>query len=124
MTPDERCIALSPIVLSILSRVTEDFLLLPTLPQPDSSALSQIFLPLLSLEGLFPRNRMLEFIPAWGRYRSIPQLLELDMFGILALWRNGRLRSVGWDATDTIEILERRFGRSAEGVIREIRRQY
>jgi hypothetical protein len=121
MTPEERCIALSPIVLAILSQVTEDFLLLPTLPRPDALALSQIFLPLLSLEGLFPRNRI---IPAWGRYRSIPQLLELDMFGILALWRNGRLRSVGWNATDIIEILERRFGKGAEGVIWEIRRQY
>jgi len=124
MTPDERCIALSLLLQTILSQITEDFLLLPTLPQPDSSALSQIFSPLLSLEGLFPRNRIFEFIPAWGRYRVIPQLLELDMFGILALWRNGRLRSVGWDATDTIEILERRFGRAADGVIREIRRQY
>jgi hypothetical protein len=124
MTPDERCIALSSVLLTILSQVTEDFLLLPTLPQPDSSALSQIFSPLLSLEGLFPRNRILEFIPTWGRYKLIPQLLELDMFGILALWRNGRLRSVGWDATDTTEILERRFGRGADGVIREIRRQY
>jgi hypothetical protein len=66
---------------------------------------------------------MLEFIPAWGRYRLTPQLLELDMFEILALWRNGRLRSVGWDVTDITEILERRFGRGAEGVIREIRRQ-
>ena len=124
MTPDERYTALGPLLLTILSQVTEDMLLLPTLPQPDSSSLSQIFTPLLSLEGLFPRNRILEFIPPWGRYRLILQLLELDAFGILALWRNGRLRSVGWDATDTIEILERRFGRSADVVIREIRRQY
>src|SRR6266496_2067472 len=124
MTNDERCTALGPILLTILSQVTEDILLLPTLPQLDSSSLSQIFSPLLSLEGLFPRNRIHEFIPPWGRYRLIPQLLELDAFGILTLWRHGRLRSVGWDATDTIEILERRFGRGADGVIREIRRQY
>ena len=124
MTPEERCTALSPIILTILSQATEDILLLPTLTQTDSTSLAELFSQLLQLDDLFPRNRIQEYIPQWGRYRVFPQLLELDAFGILALWRSGRLRSVGWDATDTIEIIDRRFGRSAEGIVREIRRQY
>ena len=124
MTPDEKYTSLSPIILSILAQVTEDILLLPTLPQPDSSSLSELFSQLLQLDTLFPRGRIQDFIPQWGRYRVLPQLLELNSLGILSLWRSGRLRSVGWDATDTIEILDRRFGRSADNIVREIRRQY
>jgi hypothetical protein len=123
MTLDERCTALSPIILTILAQITEDILLLPTLSQPDSSSLAELFAQILQLDDLFPRNRIQEFIPQWGRYRVFPQLLESDMSGILTLWRTGRLRSVGWDATDTIEILDRRFGRNAEAVVREIRRR-
>ena len=66
---------------------------------------------------------MTEFVPAFARYRAFPQLLEIDAWGILALWRNGRLRAAGWDAADTIEILDRRFGRSADAIIREIRKR-
>jgi hypothetical protein len=120
---DERYNALGPLILTILAQVTEDMLLLPTLSPSDSTSLSTVYSPLLQLDGLFPRNRITEFIPQWGRYKMFPQLLELDAFGILALWRNGRLRAVGWDATDTIEILDKRFGSNAAGVIREIRRQ-
>jgi hypothetical protein len=123
MTLDERCTALSPIILTILAQITEDISLLPTLSQPDSSSLAELFAQILQLDDLFPRNRIQEFIPQWGRYRVFPQLLESDMSGILTLWRTGRLRSAGWDATDTIEILDRRFGRNAEAVVREIRRR-
>ena len=122
MNLDEECTALGTIILAILEQVTEDILLLPTLGQLDSSALSAIYSPLLSLDGLFPRNRIYEFMPSWGRYKMVPQLLELDASGILALWRTGRLSASGWDATDTIEIIDRRFGRNAESVVREIRR--
>jgi hypothetical protein len=122
MALDERCTALGAIVLSILEQVTEDVLLLPTLTQLDSSALAAIYSPLLSLDILFPRNRIYEFMPSWGRYKVIPQLLELDANGILALWRTGRLSAAGWDATDTSEIIHRRFGRNADSVVREIRR--
>lgn len=83
-----------------------------------------LFTPLLSLDSLFPRNRTTEFIPQWQRYKFIPQLLDLDAIGILALWRNGRLRAAGWQPEDVIEIVDRRFGRNAEGVIREIRGWY
>src|SRR5438045_2819143 len=114
MTPDEKYTSLSPIILSILAQVTEDILLLPTLPEADSSSLSELFSQLLQLDTLFPRGKIQDFVPQWGRYRVFPQLLELNAFGILSLWRSGRLRSVGWDATDTIEILDRRFGRSAD----------
>jgi len=124
MTPTSRFTALSTTMITILTQITEDVLLLPTLPQPDSSALSQLYSPLLTLENLFPRARITEFMPQWGKFKIIPQLLELDMLGILALWRNGKLRLAGWDATDTIEILDRRFGRNADGVVREIRRSY
>jgi len=98
-------------------------MLLPSLPPPDSSALSALYTPLLQLEGLFPRGKVTEFLPAFARYRGFPQLLEIDAGGILTLWRNGRLTRAGWDATDIIEILDRRFGRNADAIIREIRRR-
>jgi len=45
----------------------------------------------------------------------------MDLWGILALWRAGRVSGAGWEAEDVIEIVDRRFGREAEGVVREIR---
>jgi hypothetical protein len=121
MTPDERCHALGPLIVSILQQMMEDIFLLPTLTQSDSSSLASLYSQLLSLENLFPRNRIIEYMPQWARYRAVPQLLEMDQNGILGLWRAGRLRSSGWEASDVIEIVERRFGRSADGVIRQIR---
>jgi hypothetical protein len=124
MTLDERCAALGPLIITICAQITEDILLLPTLNEPDSSALATIFTPLLTLDTLFARGRVTEFMPTWQRYKLIPPLLELDGNGILALWRNGRLRAGGWEPEDVIEIIDRRFGRNAEGIIREIRGWY
>jgi hypothetical protein len=124
MSLSDRYSSLGTLIISILSQITEDILLLPTLSQNDSLSLSQLYTPLLSLDQLFPRNKVMEYMPLWQRYKFVPQLLELDAQGILALWRNTRLRTAGWDAIDVNEILERRFGRAAEGVIREIRRDY
>jgi hypothetical protein len=122
MPETDRLNLLAPLILATLSQVTEDILLLPSLSPPDSQSLSSLYAPLLQVAGLFPRGRISEFVPPFTRYRVFPQLLEVDAWGILALWRNGRLRSAGWDAGDIIEILDRRFGRSAEGIAREIRR--
>ena len=124
MTLDERCSALAPLIITVMAQITDDLLLLPTLSPPETFYLAQIFTPLLSLDQLFPRNRLVEFMSLWPRYRLIPQLLELEATKILELWSNGRLRAAGWDAVDIIEILERRFGRDADSVIREIRQQY
>jgi hypothetical protein len=124
MTLDERCAALGPLIIAVCAQITEDILLLPTLNEPDSSSLATIFTPLLSMETLFPRGRVTEFMPTWQRYKFIPLLLESDGNGILALWRNGRLRAGGWEPEDVIEIVDRRFGREAEGVTREIRGWY
>jgi hypothetical protein len=107
--------------MTVLQQMTDDIMLLPSLTQSDSSSLASLYSQLLSLENLFQRNRISEFIPIWARYRVVPQLLEMDPIGILGLWRAGRLRSAGWDASDVIEIVERRFGRSAEAVVRQIR---
>jgi len=118
---DERDSLLARIITAVLEAVIEDITLLPSLPQHDSSAMSAIFLPLLSLEDLFPRNRIIDIIPSWPRYKVLPQLLESTSSAILGLWRSGRLRSAGWDANSVIDIVEKRFGRSAEDVVREIR---
>jgi|SRR5277367_2724753 len=123
MTPQERFSALGPLILTVVSQVTEDILLLPTLAPADTSALAAIFHPLLALEQLFPRGRVTEFMFSWGKYKLVPSLLEGDIVGITALWRSGRLSQMGWGADDVIEIVERRFGRTAEGIIREINRQ-
>jgi hypothetical protein len=121
MTELDRLTMLGPLVLQTLSQITEEFLLFPHLPPQDSSALSTLFSPLLQLEGLFPRGRAPE---GFAKYKVFPALLESDPQGILALWRMGRLKSVGWDAFDVIEILEKRFGtRNVEGIVREIRRR-
>jgi hypothetical protein len=124
MTLDERCSALSPLVITVMAQIADDILLLPTLSPSDTFSLAQIYTPLLSLDQLFPRNRVTDFMSAYPRYRLIPQLLELEPNKILDLWRNGRLRTAGWDAVDIIEILQRRFGRNADNVVKEIRRQY
>ena len=123
MTPQERFTALGPLILTVVSQITEDILLLPTLTPADTSALAAIFAPLLILEQLFPRTRVTEFMFSWGKYKLVPSLLEGDIPGITALWRSGRLSQTGWGADDVIEIVERRFGRMAEGIVREIRRQ-
>ena len=121
LSVEERDSLLARTVTSVLEAVIKDIIHLPSLPQSDSSATVALFTPLLSLEDLFPRNRINEFIPSWPRYKFVPQLLELPSNGISTLWRSGRLRSVGWDANDVIEIVERRFGRGAEELVREIR---
>ena len=123
MSPQERFSALGPLILTTVGQVTEDILLLPTLPAADTATLAAIFAPLLSLDNLFPRNRVSEFMPSWAKYKLVPALLEGDIIGIIALWRSGRLSNVGWDGNDVIEIVERRFGRAADVLIREIRRQ-
>lgn len=121
MTADERCQALGPLIMTVLQQMTDDIMLLPTLTHSDTSSLASLYSQLLSMENLFQRNRISEFIPVWARYRVVPQLLEMDQMGILGLWRSGRLQSAGWEASDVIEIIERRFGRSAEAVVRQIR---
>jgi hypothetical protein len=122
MAPDDHYAALSNLILTVLREVTEATLLLPSLSPPDCAVLTTIYLSLLSLERLFPSNRINEFMPFWTHYKIIPQLLELDALGILALWRNGKLRAAKWDAMDTIELVNRRFGRTAEKIVKEIRR--
>jgi hypothetical protein len=123
MTPQERFSALGPIILTAVGQVTEDIQLLPTLPPSDTAALVSLFMPLLSLENLFPRNRVTEFMPSWGKYKLVPTLLEGDIGGITGLCRSGRMNSSGWDGNDVVEILQRRFGHAADGLIREIRRK-
>jgi hypothetical protein len=120
MAENDRLAILAPLVLQILTQITEEFLLLPHLPPQDSTALSALFSPFLQLEGLFPRGRVPE---GFAKFKVFPALLESDPQGILALWRMGRLKGAGWDAFDVIEILEKRFGRSVEGIVREIRRR-
>jgi len=101
----------------------EDILLLPTLAAAETAALAALFIPLLSMENLFPRNRVTEFMPSWGKYKLVPTLLEGDVAGITGLWRTGRVSSSGWDGSDVVEILERRFGHAADGLVREIRKK-
>lgn len=121
MPENDRLSLLAPLVLQIVSQITEEFLLLPHLPPQDASALSALFSPLLQLEGLFPRGRAPD---GFAKYKVFPALLESDPHGVLALWRMGRLKGVGWDAFDVIEILDKRFGtRNVEGIVREIRRR-
>src|SRR5271155_955775 len=109
MTTDERCTALSRLLVPILSQILDDYLLLPTISPSDSSFLSGLLTPLLSLEQLFPRGKITEFIPPWPRYKFLPQLLELDHPQILALWNSGRLRGF-WDGFDLIDLVSKRFG--------------
>jgi hypothetical protein len=124
MSPGDRYSATGALVMSVLSLTTDYILLLPSLPPAESEALSSLFALLLPLEQLFPRNRLSEYVPLWQQYKLVPQLLELDLQAILGLWRNGRLKASGWDAVDLMQILERRFGHNADGVIQEIRRDY
>jgi hypothetical protein len=124
MTPEDRYISLSILLSAAVSQITEDIILLPTLTVGETSVLAPLLSQLLSLENMYPRSRISEYIPPWGRYKIFPQLLDMDLKGILTLWRTGRLKSSGWDANDVCEIVERRFGRAGEGVCREIRRDY
>jgi len=124
MLPDDRLTSLSLLATTTLTQTTEDILLLPTLSASESPVLASLTSQLLSLENLFPRNRVNDYMPQWGKYRVLPQLLEMDLKGILMLWRTGRLKGIGWDGGDICEIVERRFGRSGDGVCREIRRGY
>jgi hypothetical protein len=124
MMPEDRFTSLSLLSRTTLSQITEDILLLPTLSPSETPVLSNLTSQLLSLETLFPRNRVTEYLPQWTKYKTLPQLLEMDLKGILTLWRTGRLMTAGWDGSDICEIVERRFGRSGEGVCREIRRGY
>lgn len=122
MVQEDRCTALGTMISGALEQLTDDILLLPTLSPPDSSALASLLAQVLSLDTLFPRNRVAEYVTNWSKYKFLQQLLECDLHTLLVLWRTGRLRTSGWDATDIIEFLNKRFGRSAEVVIREIRR--
>jgi hypothetical protein len=106
---------------TLTTQITEDILLLPSLSASTTVHLSPLLSRFIVLEQLFPRGRMSEFVPEWGRFRMLQGLLEMDLWGILALWRAGRVSGAGWEAEDVIEIVDRRFGREAEGVVREIR---
>jgi hypothetical protein len=123
MTPEERYTALSRILLPLLTQITEDYLLLPTLPPTSPSPLSTLLTPLLSLEHLFPRGRITDFIPSWPRYRFLQQFLDLAPEQILALWGTGRGRGY-WDVYELVEVVGKRFGVRGEETIRALRREY
>ena len=124
MTTEDRFTSLSILLSTAVSQMTEDIILLPTLTAGETSILAPLLSQLLSLENIFPRNRIGEYVPQWGKYKIFPPLLDMDLKGVLTLWRTGRLKSSEWDGSDICEIIERRFGRAGEGVCREIRRGY
>lgn len=94
--------ALGSVTEAALSRMLEDILALPDIPEVESHRLSELCRILSALEGLFmedinQRSFVLAYVPSWLKFSYLSELLEASMADITYLFEKGALVDFGVD---------------------------
>ncbi|KAM6497121.1 hypothetical protein JOM56_007594 [Amanita muscaria] len=94
--------ALGLVTEAALSRMLEDILALPDIPEVESHRLSELCRILSALEGLFMEginqpSFVLAYVPSWLKFSYLSELLEASMADITYLFETGALVDFGVD---------------------------
>ncbi|KIL69288.1 hypothetical protein M378DRAFT_157536 [Amanita muscaria Koide BX008] len=94
--------ALGLVTEAALSRMLEDILALPDIPEVESHRLSELCRILSALEGLFMEDInqpsfVLAYVPSWLKFSYLSELLEASMADITYLFETGALVDFGVD---------------------------
>ncbi|KAG6332376.1 hypothetical protein ID866_6708, partial [Astraeus odoratus] len=89
-------LAVGHVVDSVLSRILEDILAIPDIPEVESHKLSELCRILSALEGLFVENTdessfVVSFVPCWLKFSYLSELLEASMADLAYLFEEGAL---------------------------------
>ncbi|KLO17945.1 hypothetical protein SCHPADRAFT_936603 [Schizopora paradoxa] len=104
--------AIGQVVESALSKVIEDILALPDIPELDSRRLSELCRILNALEGLFADDPetgsvAIDHVPSWLKYSYLTELLEASIADISYLFDEGAL--IDFDVTELVSVIRALF---------------
>ncbi|KAK0466988.1 Centromere/kinetochore Zw10-domain-containing protein [Desarmillaria tabescens] len=104
--------AIGSVTEAALSRVLEDILALPDIPEVESRRLAELCRILHALEGLFVENPeqpsfVVAYAPSWLKYSYLSELLEASMADITYLFEEGAL--VDFEVDELVRLVRALF---------------
>ncbi|TFK39823.1 hypothetical protein BDQ12DRAFT_681284 [Crucibulum laeve] len=108
--------AVGLVVDAALSRVLEDVLALPDIPEMESHHLSELCRILNAFEGLFSEDPsepsfVVAYVPSWLKFSYLSELLEASMADITYLFEEGAL--VDFDLEELVRLVKALFADTA-----------
>ncbi|KAL4065838.1 hypothetical protein J3A83DRAFT_4261051 [Scleroderma citrinum] len=105
-------IAIGNIVNGALSRILDDVLAIPDIPEVESHKLSELCRILASLEGLFVESTdesslVVSFVPSWLKFSYLSELLEASMVDFTYLFEEGAL--VDFEIDELVKLVRALF---------------
>jgi len=105
-------IALGSVVDAALSRVLDDILALPDIPEVESHKLSELCRILNALEVLFVEDTeqlafVVAYVPSWLKFSYLSELLEASMADISYLFEEGAL--VDFEVDELVKLVRALF---------------
>ncbi|KAF9466111.1 Centromere/kinetochore Zw10-domain-containing protein [Collybia nuda] len=101
---------------AVLSRVLQDILALPDIPEMESHRLNELCHILNALEGLFVEDPtqasfVVAYVPSWLKFSYLSELLEASMADITYLFEEGAL--VDFDVEELVRLVRALFADTA-----------
>ncbi|KAF9224001.1 hypothetical protein BS17DRAFT_795581 [Gyrodon lividus] len=89
-------VAVGIVVDGVLSRILDDILAIPDIPEVESHKLSELCRIMSALEGLFVENTtessfVVSYVPSWLKFSYLSELLEASMADLTYLFEEGAL---------------------------------
>ncbi|KAK0489171.1 Centromere/kinetochore Zw10-domain-containing protein [Armillaria novae-zelandiae] len=112
LTKSKYYMAIGSVTEAVLSRVLEDILALPDIPEVESRRLAELCRILHALEGLFVENSeqpsfVVSYAPSWLKYSYLSELLEASMADITYLFEEGAL--VDFEVDEVVRLVRALF---------------
>ncbi|KAK0202563.1 hypothetical protein DFS33DRAFT_910256 [Desarmillaria ectypa] len=112
LTKSKYYVAIGSVTEAALSRVLEDILALPDIPEVESRRLAELCRILHALEGLFVENPeqpsfVVAYAPSWLKYSYLSELLEASMADITYLFEEGAL--VDFEVDELVRLVRALF---------------
>ncbi|SJL04032.1 uncharacterized protein ARMOST_07389 [Armillaria ostoyae] len=112
LTKSKYYMAIGSVTEAVLSRVLEDILALPDIPEVESRRLAELCRILHALEGLFVENSeqpsfVVAYAPSWLKYSYLSELLEASMADITYLFEEGAL--VDFEVDELVRLVRALF---------------
>lgn len=112
LTKSKYYMAIGSVTEAVLSRVLEDVLALPDIPEEESRRLAELCRILHALEGLFVEHSeqpsfVVSYAPSWLKYSYLSELLEASMADITYLFEEGAL--VDFEVDELVRLVRALF---------------
>ncbi|KIJ65573.1 hypothetical protein HYDPIDRAFT_152514 [Hydnomerulius pinastri MD-312] len=105
-------VAVGTVVDGVLSRILDDILAIPDIPEVESHKLSELCRILSALEGLFvgdmnENSFVVSYVPSWLKFSYLSELLEASMADLTYLFEEGAL--VDFEIDELVKLVRALF---------------